>query len=286
MLQKLHVHQCAYEFVKGDPNASQYADGSYAPGDDIDAAANDGDPALFLLTKFPYLASVRTFHLGNPVTETFDDSDQCHTNGGMAYHLLKQMPSVEEIYLLASGVDAAKIFALPMPRLRLLHYYHGSRYPLEKLAANKSLTNLTTLLCHPHALDYDREDDGAYIRLTQLRSICRSPHLKALTNLRLRLTDFGDAGAREIVASGILERLKVLDLQGGCLTDDGAKILAGSPHLKRLDHLNLRSNAMTKAGEQAILATGVKADVSSQHNESGEFEDGNIPDYLFEGDIE
>jgi uncharacterized protein (TIGR02996 family) len=285
LLRKTHVHQSAYEFAEGDPNASKYADGSYAPGPDIDAAADDGDAALYLLVKFPYFASVRVLHLGNPVSETFEDTDECHTNGGMAYHYLKQMPHVEGIYLLAHGVDAGKIFALPMPRLRLLHYYHGTRYPLDKLAANKSLTNLTTLLCHPHAIEY--EDEGAYIGVAHLRAICRSPHLKGLTNLRLRLTDFGDTGAKEIVESGILKRLKVLDLQGGCITDEGAKLLARCPDLKNLEFLNLRSNALTTAGEKAIEATGVKADVSAQHTQTpGEFGGGVIPEYLFEGDFE
>jgi hypothetical protein len=57
--------------------------------------------------------------------------------------------------------------------------------------------------------------------------------------------------------------------------------------LKRLEYLNLSSNTLTKAGEEAILATGVKAPVSGQHRQaSGEFGDGGIPEYLYEGDIE
>lgn len=288
-LRKLHVHQCAYEFAEGDPRASQYSEGSYTPGPDIDEAAEDGDRnvAMYLLAKFPYFASVRVLHLGNPVTKTFDDSDQCHTNGGVAYHYLKQMPNVEEIYLLAHAVDAAKIFVLPMPRLRLLQYYHSTSYPLDKLAANPSLTNLTTLLCHPHALEYDDAEEGAYIRLPHLRAICRSAPLQNLKNLRLRLTDFGDKGAKEIVASGILKRLKALDLQGGCMTDEGAQLLAGCPDLKNLDSLNLNNNALTTAGSAALAATRVHVDVAGQHNEGpGAFGDGDIPEYLFDGDIE
>jgi uncharacterized protein (TIGR02996 family) len=286
-LHKLHIHHGAYEFPEGDPRATEYADGSYAPGPDIDPAADAEDAAMHLLVKFPYFASVRILHLGNPVTDTFDDSDQCHTNGEIVYHYLKQMPHVEEIYLLASRVDADKIVALPMPHLRLFLYNHGHGYPLDKLAANPSLTSLTTLLCHPHALEYDDAEEGAYIRLAHLRALCRSPHLKSLTTLRLRLTDFGDAGAKELVESGILKRLNVLDLQGGCITDEGVRLLVGCPDLKNLQLLNLRSNGLTRAGEQAITATGVKADVSGQHTEAaGELGDGDIPEYLFEGDIE
>ena len=129
--------------------------------------------------------------------------------------------------------------------------------------------------------------DPAGEHVENLRAVCRSKHLTSLTNLRLRLTDFGDKGAEEIVSSGILKRLKVLDLQGGCMTDEGAEVLAGSPDLKNLKHLNLRANALKKTGKDLIKATGVRADLTLQHNmETGEFSDGELPDYLFDGDYE
>jgi uncharacterized protein (TIGR02996 family) len=286
MLQRLHIHSAAYEFAEGDPRASQYADGKYKPGPDIPEGVDSWDVSLHLLARFPHLSAVRVFHLGNPLTEAFDESDQCHTPGKAAYHCLKQMPNVEEVYLLAHDVDAAKIFALPMPLLRVLQYDHGRMYPLDKLAANKTLTNLTTLRCHPHALEYDDEDPGAYIRFNHLRAICRSPHLPRLTHLRLRLSDFGDRGAREIVDSGILKRLKVLDLQGGCITDEGAEALAGCPDLKNLEFLNLNTNAMSSHGEQILVATGVKVNTAAQHSDVPPFGDDELPEYLFEGDIE
>ncbi len=269
----------------------QYINSYYEPGPDVPANLDPyEDPGLHALCRCPHLAGVRLFQLGEAGTQeggTEEDYFNCHTSGQLAYHLVKQMPNLEELYLFAHRVDADKIFSLPMPRLRVLQLYHSNSYPLDKLAANRTLTNLTTLLCHPHALEFDEEEEGAYIRLSHLRAICRSKHLKALTNLRLRLTDFGDAGAKEIVESGILKRLKVLDLQGGCITDEGAKLLAGCPDLKHLDYLNLSRNALTRVGEQAIAATGVKALVSSQHGAApGGFGGDEIPEYLFEGDIE
>jgi uncharacterized protein (TIGR02996 family) len=289
LLRELVVEQVAAEAPVG--STQQYIDSYYEPGPDVPADVDSYDnPGLHALCRCPQLAGVCLFQLGEAVEKVGEREEEylnCHTSGELAYHLVKQMPNLEELYLLAHRVDANKIFSLPMPRLRVLQLYHSDSYPLDKLAANPSLTNLTTLLCHPHAMDFDDADDGAYIRLPHLRAICRSPHLKALTDLRLRLTDFGDAGAKEIVESGILKRLKVLDLQGGSITDVGALLLAGCPDLKHLDYLNLRSNALTKAGEQAIVATGVKSVVSSQHGgASGEFGGGDIPEYLFEGDIE
>jgi uncharacterized protein (TIGR02996 family) len=289
LLRELIVEEVEAEAPTG--TTVQHIDSYYEPGPDVPADVDPyEDPGLHALCRCPHLASVRLFQLGETVAQDGGQEEEylnCHTSGQLAYHLVKQMPNLEELYLLAHRVDANKIFSLPMPRLRILQLYHSDSYPLDKLAANPSLRNLTTLLCHPHALEYDGEEEGAYIRLPHLRAICRSPHLQALTNLRLRLTDFGDAGAKEIIESGILKRLKVLDLQGGCITDEGARLLAGCPDLKHLDYLNLRSNALTKTGEQAIAATGVKSTVSSQHGEtSGEFGGGEIPEYLFEGDIE
>jgi hypothetical protein len=176
-----------------------------------------------------------------------------------------------------------------MPNLRLLTLFHSHSYPLDKLAANKTLTNLTTLQCHPHALDYDEEERGAYIRLKHLKAVCRSPHLTSLTHLMLRCADFGDAGVKEIIDSGLLARLKVLDLRAGCITDEGAELLAKSPHLKKLEFLNLHNNALTKDGVKAIKATGVNADLTQQHTDtsadpSGEYSE--LPEFLFDGDIE
>src|SRR5262249_44568197 len=111
-----------------------------------------------------------------------------------------------------------------------------------------------------------------------------SPHLKSLTHLRLRLTDFGDLGASEIVNSGILRRLKVLDLRHGCMTDEGAEVLASCPDLKRLVFLDLSRNALTEEGVRILDATGVRFDASCQHD-GGTTEYG-CPDYLYAGDCE
>src|SRR5207248_5592445 len=133
-------------------------------------------------------------------------------------------------------VNGGKLFALPLPNLRVLQLYHSYDYALDKLAKNPSLGKLTHLLCHPHALESDHRP---YIRLPHLRAVLRSPHLASLTHLRLRLADFGDEGIEEVVNSGALKRLKVLDLRHGCVTDEGAKMLAGCPDAKNLELLDL-----------------------------------------------
>jgi hypothetical protein len=225
---------------------------------------------------------VTVLHLGNPLANDFDESDQCHTDGELAHSYVKQMPHIEELRLLAHNVDGNKLFALPMPHLRILQLFHSSKYPLDKLAANASLGNLTHLLLQPHAPD----EGKPYIRLRELRTICRATNMPKLTHLAMRYTDFGDSGIREIIDSGILKRLKVLDLQGGCVTDDGAKLLAASADAKKLERLNLDTNALTTIGVKALKAAGIKASTKTQHGEVPPFDEDELPEYLFEADIE
>jgi hypothetical protein len=281
-LHKLHVHSNAYEFEEGSPDIPEYADGTFAPGPDLPADVDHYEVSYHLLAKFPHFGALRVLHLGNPVTEDYSDSDQCHTNGEMAYHYLKQMPNVEEITLLAHNVDTPKLFALPMPRLRVFQVFHASNYPLDKLAANKSLANLTHLILQPHAPDESRP----YIQLRELRAVCRSSNLPRLEYLAVRYTAFGDEGIKEIVESGLLKRLKVLDLLGGCVTDEGAKLLAAAPDVKNLERLNLDTNALTAAGQRALKATGVPFSAKSQHGSVPPFGEDEMPEYLFYADIE
>ena len=58
-----------------------------------------------------------------------------------------------------------------------------------------------------------------------------------------------DEGCRDIVESGILKRLKVLDLRHGRITDEGARTLAACPDLARLERLDLSHNELTPEGE-------------------------------------
>jgi uncharacterized protein (TIGR02996 family) len=280
LLRELVVERLEYEAPVG--TKQQYVHSYFEPGPDVPSDLDEfGAPGVHALCRCPQLTVVRSFQFGELLAEGEEQETyfNCHTSGELAHHLVQLMPNLEELYLLARRVDANKLFILPLLRLRVLQLYHSDSYPLDKLAANPSLTNLTTLRCHPHALEFSDSGEGAYIRLPHLQAICRSPHMNAVTHLQLRLTNFGDDGAKEIVESGILKRLKVLDLHGGCITDEGARRLADCPDLKHLDYLDLSRNAMTKAGEQAITATGVKCVVGFQHGGAPE-------EYLYEGDME
>jgi len=261
----------------------------FEPGPDIpeDADPLDDPPAQHAILRWPHMRNIRRFQFGWMADEGYDGfcNFQCHLGSGdHVYDFVKQMPDVEEVLVFAHFDDAGKLVALPMPKLRVLQLYHGSSYPLEKLAKNATLTNLTHLLCHPHAREHG---DDPFIRLAQLKAVCRSPHLKSLIHLRLRLTDFGDAGAKEIVESGILKRLKVLDLRHGCMTDEGAKVLAACPDLRNLERLDLSRNALTNAGMDALRATKIHIYLDHQHGSASEEEElEEYEQYLYQGDYE
>src|SRR5215469_2037941 len=180
----------------------------------IEHTYDEDDPTgLEELAEAPYLGNVRLFQLG--------PESNCHVSGEQAVEFVRKMPRLEELRMYAHRADTRQLFALPMPHLRVLHVYHTYDYPLEVLASNKSLGNLTTLALWPHGLEPG--DDHAYIPFEAVRSLVHSPHLKGLTHLHIYLSDSGDEGCAEIVRSGLLKRLKVLDLWSGRISDEGAR---------------------------------------------------------------
>jgi uncharacterized protein (TIGR02996 family) len=274
-LRKLFVGGYAYE-----------ADGEYEPGEDTARDAPYDEPSGSVLADWPHFANLRVFQLGWTSDEVYDDfcNFQCHLGGDHVHEEVRKMPHLEELYVFAHGVDGHKLFALPLPNLRVLQLYHSAQYPLEKLAKNATLGRLTHLLCHPHALEVDEP----YITLKGLKALARSPHLTSLTHLRLRLTVFGDDGVKEIVQSGLLKRLKMLDLRHGRVTDKGAKLLAGCLETRNLEGLDLSRNELTDEGINALQATGVPLQAGHQHGSTADVDPDDLYqlEFLMEGDYE
>jgi uncharacterized protein (TIGR02996 family) len=231
------------------------------------------EPGFATLLTGEFFGNLRFFQLGA-------DDDSCHQEGEGTLAFVQKMPLLEELHTYARHVDTETIFHMPWPHLRKLTVHHIYAYPLEVLAANKTLTNLTHLSFWPHGLEPD--DDAAYISSESAQALFRSPHLKSLTSLELRNSDTGDEGMRVLVASGILKRVKTLNLAGGCVTDVGAQVLAACPDLKHLEHLNVGNNMIQAAGQAALRATGVKIDFGNQNDPAHMDEH----EYLWEGDPE
>ena len=190
------------------------------------------------LLSSPFMLNLRVFQLGRSM-RTGPDSVVLSP---LLIELIAKLPRVEELRLFAQGYDAVRLFALShLSSLRILQVCKlNERHPLEVLAANTALGNLTHLLLHPPY--------GPCIDLTGVRAVVNSRHLRSLTHLQLHRSDLGDVGCTEIVTSGILKRLKVLDLRHGEITDAGAHILADCPDLRRLELLDIERNGLTQTG--------------------------------------
>jgi hypothetical protein len=262
-----------------DPEEGIEPPGAQAP-DDIPAEADERVVPLWPLVKSANLQNVRVFQLGEQVDEFESTYTSAH---GVVVQLVKSMPRLEELYLLAhmSGDDLTALFGLKSLRhLRVLQVYHVEQgYPLAVLARNASLGRLTHLWLRPHGLGLNVPPSGAYIDLDGVRALVRSPHLKGLTHLRVQLCNMGDRGCEEIVRSRVLKRLKVLELQYGAITDEGARVLAACPDLRNLELLDLSNNSLTAAGRKALAAVPIQVRTDDQFREG---EDG----YLMYGDME
>jgi uncharacterized protein (TIGR02996 family) len=244
------------------------------------------NPALYPLARSPYLTNVRTFVVGERMTQAEeddidDDGVSCFTEADGVVGVVKVMPKLEELYLLAHNVDVEHLFSLKtLDNLRVLLLYHAEKYPLARLAKNPSLGKLTHLLLHPHALD----DTEPYIREPGVKALVTSPNLKSLTHLRLRLSDMGDKGVKTIINSGVLKRLKELDLRHGCVSEKGARLLAACPDAKNLTRLDLTHNCLTEDAVRELSRAGVKVVAENQWQPTGDKEEDE--EYLFAGDIE
>jgi uncharacterized protein (TIGR02996 family) len=210
------------------------------------------------LLHSPYLGNVRVFQLGEDHGGGYGlPHDEAHTPE--APDLVARLPRIEELHLLVNGYDLARLFVLPnLQHLRVLKVYHlEAVYPLELLADNPALNELTDLRLHPHA------SPEPLIDLASVRALLNSSHLRNLTHLQLRCSNLGDVGCTEIVTSGNLRRLRSLDLRHGEITDVGAGILAECPDLRHLERLDIERNGLTQTGIDAlrrVLGPALRAD--------------------------
>jgi uncharacterized protein (TIGR02996 family) len=229
-------------------------------------------PGYAELAEAPALGSLRYFAIGPA-------DGGISVDGTGLVPVIARMARLEQLCLYAHEVETTALFALPLPNLRELRIHNLSHYPLEVLAANSSLGKLEHLSIWPHSLDWA---DEPYINAENFAALVRSPYLTSLRHLAVYLSDAGDEGVAAFVESGLLKRLKVLDLWNGRITDDGARLLASCPDLRNLERLRIAQNQLTAAGIEALEATGIAVEAEQQYGSEA------IADraHLAEGDIE
>lgn len=218
-------------------------------------------------------ANVTTFQLGEEELSTV-------FAGGAELCFENRFPRLEELRLYVRFLPARSLFELhSLPHLRRLTYWHDYHYPLHLLAANSSFSQLEYLSCFPHFYDprEDAQSCGSYLPLEEVAPLFRSPHLMKLTHLALRESNMGDEGVQILVESGMLARLRVLDLSHGAITDGGANLLARQG--QHLESLNLSDNALSPAGVRALQDANVPVIATEQHAVGDD-------SYLYTGEFE
>jgi uncharacterized protein (TIGR02996 family) len=239
-------------------------------------------PAPWWFVQAPSLTNLRGLTLGS------ESSGALATAGDCAVALVRSLPRLERLSLTVHDVDMNALFGLPLHHLRHLHFACISRWSLQSLIANPTLTRLEGLVIDTRG----REDrsappaapPGRIISLDVLRGLARSPQFANLRRLTLQRTHLGDEGVREIIDSGLLGRLQYLSLRNGLVTDAGARALAARPELAHLDHLDLGYNCLTSVGIEALAATGARVSTKHQWEPTGNpYAD---DDTMHEGDLE
>ena len=280
MLSELIVNDDNYE----DGYTGENGDVPQPGIDDLPEDAEEGQYTLYGLLQASFLPMLRKLQCGDAVEENYDDyaSFNCHFSGQVIHKLVERLPKIEELRLFAHNIDTAKLFSFKnLTNLRLLQVYHSVSYPVERLANNPALTNLETLLLHPHALE-----DEPMLTVDGLEAIGKSKYLKNLKHLRYRLSDAGDDGCRTIVSTGLLKRLTTLDLRHGRVTDAGLDVLLASPDFSKLERIDLSRNRLTPAGIAKLVATGVACETAHQGNIPTSEDGYEQNEYLYAGDIE
>lgn len=247
--------------------------GTFTYEDGPDLPQREGFRPFEVLAHYPPAQNLRVFQLGVEV-----DPEEWEYRARLYFDRLsdfvERLPRLEELHVFATCDDDSngraeigRLFSLPtLSNLRVLRHYHGYSYPLEVLAGNQALGRLTHLQCYPHGrARLEGRDEGwaTAISPAGVKAVCWSPHLSSLTHLQLRCCDGGDEMVEDIIYSGILRRLKSLDLRHGRISDDGAKLLAKCPEVKGMQ-IDLVNNRLSERGIGALLVAGARLRAESQ----------------------
>jgi hypothetical protein len=94
-----------------------------------------------------------------------------------------------------------------------------------------------------------------------------SPHFPALRELHLRGHAMDDDDCEALAESGILRRLRVLDLSHGTISDRGVSALARCRDISGLELLDLSFNLIGERGVRRMEALPIEVNCEEQGHE-------------------
>ncbi len=145
-----------------------------------------------------------------------------------------------------------------LPSLRFFRFGDGDK----QYATIAHRAALTRLVCRMprleelHVFSYGLDLEEVLTPPPELPFVPRAV-VPPLRHLRLDHFRDGDAVCRAVARSGVLARLKTLELNFGNITDAGARVLACAPDVARLELLDLSYNVLTDAGVAVLRDAGV-----------------------------
>ncbi|MGE3807983.1 MAG: TIGR02996 domain-containing protein [Gemmataceae bacterium] len=190
--------------------------------------------ALAPLTEATVLGNLRVFRLGDP------DHERCDVAPHPLLKVLSRMPGLEELDVYLWDLDTAAFFAIDtLPRLRTLRVGGTFMYDVDVLAANDRLPELRELFLDPSS------GHGSMDMVWTASETFPFPKQPLLERLSLHFMRGLAYDCEALVSSGLLKRLRSLELQYSALTDDAGEVLAGCPDLQRLERLDVSFNHLS-----------------------------------------
>jgi uncharacterized protein (TIGR02996 family) len=216
-------------------------------------------PGLSALKGAVFLPQLRHLQIGPPEVGLDEEGPSTLGSSLALEALLGSTSRLELLAIGAPGVRHAVLFSARLPHLHTLSLHHEyGQAPLRLLAANTGMPALRALRIHPA-----RNKRGTLLESEQVVEFAQSPHFPALRELHLRRHNLDARGCQAFVDSGILLRLRKLDLSIGTITDRGARVFARCRDIRRLESFTLLFNALSEVGIAQLEAIPIEVACSA-----------------------
>jgi uncharacterized protein (TIGR02996 family) len=202
-------------------------------------------PDLTELVGSPNLANVRVLHVVHHGLRGFST-------------FVGSFLKLEELRAESYAENFRWVPRLPnLASLRVLEMRGEGPYPLKALADNPATANLRRLALNAFDDEGDPDDDAGPLDLHELAPLFQPGTFPGLRDLHISFCPEGTELCRQVVRSGLLKRLDVLNLSANDLHQDGAEVLAACPDLPRLKSLVLNFNGLDAGSLRLLRETGV-----------------------------